>query len=166
MQHQLEQRIKIYLSIFITALFLSGISAFPLEWELKLLKNATEDQLNFSNMLYQWISQVYHALHLTNLKYPFLAYGTDWLAFAHLLFAILFIGPLVDPVKNIWVIQFGMIACLLIIPLALIAGPVRDIPFFWRIIDCSFGLLGFIPLYLTHQLVQKLVSLRTPVMNE
>jgi hypothetical protein len=36
--------------------------------------------------------------------------------------AILFIGPLRDPVKNKWVIEFGVIACILIIPFAMIAG--------------------------------------------
>jgi hypothetical protein len=29
--------------------------------------------------------------------YPFLAYGTDWLAFAHIVIAVFFIGPLVKP---------------------------------------------------------------------
>jgi hypothetical protein len=32
--------------------------------------------------------------------------------------------------------------------LALIAGPVRGIPFYWRMIDCSFGIFGTIPLWL------------------
>jgi hypothetical protein len=59
-----------------------------------------------------------------------LAYGTDWLAFAHLVIAIAFLGPLKDPVRNIWVVEFGMIACLLVIPLALICGPIRGIPFY------------------------------------
>jgi hypothetical protein len=40
------------------------------------------------------------------------------------------------------------IACTLIIPWALIFGMVRDIPFFWTLIDISFGVFGIIPLWL------------------
>jgi hypothetical protein len=75
-----------------------------------------------------------------------LAYGYDWLAFAHFVLAILFIGPLKDPVRNKWVIEFGMIACVLIIPFAFIAGHFRGIPVGWRLIDCAFGVIGIIPL--------------------
>jgi hypothetical protein len=81
----------------------------------------------------------------TNAHYPFLAYGTDWLAFAHLVIAVAFIGPYFDPIRNKWVITFGLIACVGVIPLALIAGPIRGIPFGWRLIDCSFGVCGAIP---------------------
>jgi hypothetical protein len=28
----------------------------------------------------------------------------------------------------------------------MICGPLRGIPFYWRLIDCSFGILGAIPL--------------------
>lgn len=78
-------------------------------------------------------------------SYPFVLYGTDWLAFAHLVIAVAFYGPYRDPVRNIWVIEFGMIACAGIIPLALICGPIRDIPFWWTVIDMSFGVFGVIP---------------------
>jgi len=50
--------------------------------------------------------------------------------------------------RNIWVLDFGLIACVLVFPLALICGPIRGIPFFHQAVDCSFGLLGFIPLWL------------------
>jgi hypothetical protein len=40
-----------------------------------------------------------------------------------------------------------MIACVLVIPFALVFGAVRGIPFWWRLIDCSFGVFGFVPLY-------------------
>jgi len=46
------------------------------------------------------------------------------------------------------VIQFGLIACVGVLFLALIAGPVRGIPFYWRVIDCSFGVFGAVPLIL------------------
>ena len=89
-------------------------------------------------------------------QYPFLAYGTDWLAFGHVAIALAFIDPLRDPVKNIWIIEFGMIACLLVIPWTLIFGAIREIPFFWQLVDMSFGILGFIPLWVARQSILKL----------
>jgi hypothetical protein len=88
-------------------------------------------------------------------------YGTDWLAFGHLMIAIAFIGPLRDPVRNIWVVEFGMIACVLVIPAALICGFVRGIPFFWRLIDCSFGVFGIVPLYLAWRLIRRAGAVHT-----
>jgi hypothetical protein len=58
-----------------------------------------------------------------------------------------------NPVKNIWVVEFGLIACVSVIPLALICGHIRGIPFPWRLIDCSFGVFGFIPLAFTRKLI-------------
>jgi hypothetical protein len=40
----------------------------------------------------------------------------------------LFIGPYLDPVRNKWVVTFGLIACAGVIPLALIADHIRGIP--------------------------------------
>jgi hypothetical protein len=98
------------------------------------------------------------AYRQVNENHSFLLYGYDWLAFAHFVLAILFIGPYRDPVKNIWVIEFGMIACVLIIPLAMIAGPARGIPLGWRLIDCSFGVFGFIPLWICYTQTKKIIS--------
>ena len=124
-------------------LVLSGVTAFPLEQELKFLC----ENLNQKTSLHQWIHETYEAVAYSNRVYPFLAYGTDWLAFAHLVIAVVFIGPIIDPVKNIWVIQFGIIACLMVFPLAFIAGYYREIPVYWQLIDCSFGALGIAFLY-------------------
>ena len=78
-----------------------------------------------------WIVRVRQGLDTADADYPFLLYGTDWLAFAHLVIAVAFYGPYRDPVRNIWVVEFGMIACAGIVPLALICGPIRGIPFWW-----------------------------------
>ena len=64
--------------------------------------------------------------------------GTDWLAFGHLVIALFFVGPWRHPVANAWVLKAGLVACAGVIPLALICGPLRGIPFYWRLIDCSF----------------------------
>lgn len=144
---QLRKRIRGWLILFIVSLVVSGLTAFPLEWELSLLSKSVTNE---------WINSVYDAVYDINNKYPFISYGTDWLAFAHLVIALAFIGPLIDPVRNIWVIQFGMMACLLVFPLALICGPIRHIPFYWQLVDCSFGLFGFIPLYFCYKNIRKL----------
>src|SRR5262249_5462937 len=108
--------------------------------------------------LTHWIEFVYQGLNVTGRDYPFMSYGTDWLAFAHIVIAVAFIGPLRDPVKNIWVIEFGMIACALIIPTALIFGSLRGIPFFWQLIDCSFGVFGFATLYVARGWTRQLMA--------
>ena len=140
-------KIKICLWVIIIGLALSGITAFPLESELAMWK----DYLSPNSLMGNWVNTIYQAIKTTNTQYPWLSYGTDWLAFAHLMIAVAFIGPLRDPVKNIWVIHFGMIACIAIFPLAFIAGAIRGIPFFWRLIDCSFGVIGFMPLYFSNK---------------
>ena len=144
------RRIRFWLAIFVTGLVLSGITAFPLQSELgrlvTLLHTSWLRPIAESTRLLPWIERVNEGLSATNGRYPFLAYGTDWLAFAHLVIAVAFIGPCVDPVRNKWVITFGLIACAGVIPLALIAGYIRGIPLPWRLIDCSFGILGSVPL--------------------
>ena len=97
-----------------------------------------------------------YALIATNARYPFLAYGTDWLAFAHLVIAVAFVGPWRDPVRNRWVVTFGLIACAGVIPLALIAGAVRGIPLYWRLIDCAFGVGGAALLWPCARAIQEL----------
>jgi hypothetical protein len=141
---QLKKKIRTVLAVFLILLLLSGITAFPLQWELHLLHNWFGNGTGaFSN----WINHVFAGLDETLTKYPYLSYGTDWLAFAHIVIASAFIGPWMDPVRNVWVLKWGILACILVFPLAFICGPIREIPFFWQLIDCSFGLLGMIPLY-------------------
>ena len=151
------KQIRLLLLLFIVALLLSGATAIPLETELKLLASFTGNgRAEPTSGLAAWVLRVRDALVETNAKYPFLAYGTDWLAFGHFVIAIAFIGPWRDPVKNIWVVEFGMIACALVLPFAFIMGGVRGIPIGWRLIDCSFGLLGIIPLWFCRRLIKQL----------
>jgi hypothetical protein len=65
--------------------------------------------------------------------------------------AVAFFGPYIDPVRNKWVITFGLIACVGVIPLALIAGAIRGIPLPWRLVDCSFGFFSSVPLLFIRQ---------------
>ncbi|MGX7666676.1 hypothetical protein [Flavobacterium pedocola] len=152
-ESRLRKRIKLLIIFFIISLVLSGVTAFPIETELEIV-NANIS--SFPQYFQNWINQVYVAVKSTNDNYPYLSYGTDWLAFAHIVIAVAFIGPLRDPLKNIWVIQFGMISCFMVFPLAFIAGPLREIPFYWQVIDCSFGVFGFALLYLCYRNILKL----------
>ncbi len=147
----LLRRARLWLLFFMAALIAAGLTAIPLQWELDVLASCLGISADASPDTYtgltHWIAKVRQAIHQTNAQYPFMAYGTDWLAFAHILIAILFLGPLWDPVRNRWVITFGLIACVAVVPTALVFGPIRGIPLLWQLIDCSFGVFGFIPLW-------------------
>ena len=161
----LLRRIRIVLAGFVAGLILSGLTAFPLRFELDLLARwlGASDASGVSpdgSALLNWIVTVRDAVRATDVRYPFLAYGTDWLAFAHLVIAIAFIGPWRNPVRNIWVIEWGLIASVLVVPLALICGPLRGIPLGWRLVDCSFCLLGCAPLWLCRRWTLQLEQLQ------
>jgi len=143
---KLLRTVRVWIAVFIVGLVLSGATAFPLEHETAWLASLVAAHPVFPVSMVAWIQRVHEALWDESVRYPFLAYGTDWLAFAHLVLAVAFIGPYVDPVRNKWVLQFGLMACAAVPLLALIAGPFRGIPFGWRLIDCSFGVFGAIPL--------------------
>jgi hypothetical protein len=135
------------------------VTAFPLESETRwLLSAVTSVRSHVPAGLVDWIALVHQGVAETNERYPFMAYGTDWLAFAHLVIAVAFWGPLKDPVRNIWVVQFGMIACLAVIPLAMICGPLRGIPVWWRMIDISFGVFGIVPLLFAYKSIKTVAA--------
>ena len=156
--HTLLRRARGLLVLFVVGLVLSGLTALPIKAEADLLQRVVGEGSPTESwwpQLAQWISLVQRGVAESHQKYPFLFYGTDWLAFAHIVIAIAFIGPLRDPIRNIWVVEFGMIACILVIPVALICGPIRGIPFFWRLIDCSFGVIGILPLWLARRYIRR-----------
>ena len=155
----LLRKIRVWLVLFIIGLVLSGLTAFPLERETATLDrifHVSPTPQPGEPPLHTWLRRVHDGIVHTNRNYPFMAYGTDWLAFAHLVIAVAFFGPLYDPVRNKWVLLFGVVACLGVLPLALIAGPIRGIPPYWRLIDCSFGIVGVIPLLLCLRYVRRL----------
>ena len=137
------------LAVFILCLVASGLTAFPLEWETGLLVRGIDawGLARFWPDLAAWVHRVHQGLSETYTAHAFVAYGTDWLAFAHLVIALAFVGALRDPVRNVWVLDFGMMACAAVPPFALTCGRLRGIPWFWQCVDMSFGILGFIPLY-------------------
>lgn len=160
--------VRFWLIVFIVGLVLSGVTAFPLQTETALLVriSAALGIPEHLPALRAWFSRVADALADTNAHYPFLAYGTDWLAFGHLVIAVAFIGPLIDPVRNKWFITFGLIACAGVLPLALIAGPIRGIPLYWRMIDCSFGIFGCIPLLVCRAKINRIEAASNKSINQ
>lgn len=146
----LHRRIKLLTWLFIVGLVASGATAIPLLAELNVLANFFGPNGD-SSELARWFLRVHDALAQTQAQHPFLYYGTDWLAFGHFVIALVFVGALRDPVRNRWLFDFGLIACGLVIPFALVFGELRGIPFWWRLIDCSFGVFGFIPLWFCRQ---------------
>ena len=159
---RLRRRIRVLTWLFIVGLVLSGATAIPLQWELDTTANilglADSKSGQDTAGLAKWIPKVRDGWRDANEKYPFVAYGTDWLAFGHFVIAIAFVGALRDPVRNIWQFQFGMIACLLLVPYAFVFGGLRGIPISWRLIDCSFGVIGFIPLWICQRAAAELAE--------
>ena len=157
----LEHRIRYLVIFFMIALSISGLTAIPLDWGSRLLVNyfgAGTWMASFWPAMSQWLETVRQGIVVTQKKASFIFYGTDWLAFAHVVIAIAFLGPLRDPVKNIWVIEFGMIACVLLIPWGMTFSIIRGIPSFWLPIDFSFGVFGLLPLWLARKYILELAK--------
>ena len=145
--------IRIWIIIFMVALMISGLTAVPLEWGTQLLAEVTEP---WGEPWSGWSAYSAEAVAHVGNTYPMLFYGTDWLAFAHVVIALAFVGPYRDPVRNRWVIEWGLWCCLLVLPFAFLWAPVRGIPFFWRCVDASFGVIGAIPLWLVLKRIDRL----------
>ena len=152
--------IRFWLGVVVFGLVVSGATAIPLVTEADLMHRVVNKYEFFGPEVREWVQTIYAGILDSNARYPFLLYGTDWLAFGHFVIAIAFIGPMRDPVRNRWVIDFGIIACLLIIPYALVFGGIRGIPVWWRLIDCSFGVFGLIPLWLARRGTQRLEGMQ------
>ena len=134
------KKIRRVVIVFIILLAVSGITAFPLNTEVDYMLAHID---SFPVFFQQWIKTVHHSVHQTP---SIVLYGTDWLAFAHIIIALFFVGVYRDPVRNKFTITIGIIACISVFPLALICGPIRNIHFYHQIIDCCFGLFGLMPL--------------------
>lgn len=145
--------IRRWLAFFMVALLLSGLTAVPLEWGTRWL---ADTMAPWGDPWAGWADHAAEAVSHVGSTYPMLFYGTDWLAFAHVVIALAFIGPYRDPVRNKWVIEWGLCCCLLVLPLAFLWAPMRGIPFFWRCVDASFGVIGAVPLWLVRRRIRRM----------
>ncbi|MFE0462601.1 hypothetical protein ACFW1A_25430 [Kitasatospora sp. NPDC058965] len=150
-----RRRVRRWLLLFVVCLVLSGLTAFPLRAESGLLVDLAH-RLPAPHGATAWLERVHAGLVDEDARYPFLAYGTDWLAFAHLVIAGAFLGPLRDPVRNVFVVRWALGACAGIVPLAVVCGPVRGIPVYWSFVDMSFGVVGAVPLLLVLRGIRRL----------
>lgn len=157
---KLRRRIRICTWLLIVGTVVSGVTAIPLQGELDVFARVLRAQElspdQAGSGFVKWILIVREGVHTTYAKYPFFGYGTDWLAFAHIVIAIAFAGSLRHPVRNCWLFTFGMTACALVVPWAFLFGEFRGIPMGWRLIDCLFGVFGFIPCWLCHRWLREL----------
>jgi len=145
-----KKQIKILILGYVTALVISGATAMIVPEGIASLDRMIPSTWT---IIYQWV----HFVHTQIQASPkFLLYGYDWLAFAHYVIAISFYGVWKDPIRNKWVIEWAMIASLLIFPLAFVMGFLRGIPFWWQLIDCSFGVVSLIPLIMIHRRIKVL----------
>lgn len=159
--------IRICLIIVIIGLVISGVTAFPLREELLFGRDLLNDSglgATFPELAF-WVQRVAEGLDATGNAYPFIAYGTDWLAFAHLAIAVAFIGPIANPIRNVWVTIWGLIMCAGIIPLALIAGAIRGLPIGWQLGDIAFGLVAAVPLTIALVLTRRLERSTLPPLS-
>ncbi len=140
---------RIWLILFSVALIVSGLTAIFAREGLRFLSPLFA-QGAFLHTLWpsmsNWLSLVHQAVEEMYDKYPFLAYGYDWLAFGHFIIAIPFIMAIRDPRRHSWVITYGISACLAVLPFAIIFGAIREIPLFWRFVDILFGIGGLVVL--------------------
>ena len=156
-QKRLINQTRWWIGFFMLGLVLSGMTAFPIQWGLSIIESLTN---GLNSELSRWISRVAHGIGQTHENYPFVAYGTDWLGFAHIIIALFYIEVFRNPASGLHLVKVGLIACVAVIPLALIAGHVREIPFFWQLIDCSFGVFGSIPLIFCYRNIKRLNHLQ------
>ena len=148
----LRNRVRAMSWVLVIGLLVAGVTAIPLETELdfaaRVLNASDLAPEQASSGFVRWVLLVREGVHATNTTYPFMSYGTDWLAFAHIVLAIAFLGCVNHPLRNSWLFTLGMIASVLVVPWALVMGEVRQIPMGWRLIDCAFGVLAFVPCWL------------------
>jgi hypothetical protein len=153
----LLRRIRLGTGAFLLALVASGATALPIRTEFDLGARFLGKDFRGGGAVpepvAEWFAEVHRGL---SSQAGLLAYGTDWLAFGHFAIALAFVGALRDPVRNRWLFQFGLVVCALVFPWALGFGALRGIPWWWRAVDCSFGLFGSLPLWACHTWVTRL----------
>ncbi|HTH49698.1 MAG TPA: hypothetical protein VMB21_19450 [Candidatus Limnocylindria bacterium] len=147
----LSRRLRSWTWLFIIGLVLSGVTAIPIQAEFDWLASFLGSDFGgggiVPEIISKWLAHAYVGISVTSRSAPFVWYGTDWLAFGHLVIALSFVGVLRDPVRNRWLYQFALLACVAVVPWALVFGAIRGVPLWWRLVDCSFGVFGFVPVW-------------------
>ena len=150
------KRAKLMLGIIVFGLLVSGITVWPAVPELKLVVRIAWGEAVPSGIIHSFVLQSIEGLEAVQADYPFMLYAHDWLAFAHIVLAILFAGAIKDPVRNKWIVQCGLIMCALVPVLAGICIPIRGLPFCWFWIDFAFAPAAALPLWIALRDIKKI----------
>jgi hypothetical protein len=150
-----SMRPKLMLAIVAIGLFVSGVTVWPAETELRTIVRVVWGDASPTGQLHAFLLEAIEGLEAVKAAYPFLLYAHDWLAFAHIVLAILFAGAIRDPVRNIWVVQCGIIMCGLVPVLAAVCIPIRGLPLFWFWIDFAFAPAAALPLLIALRDIRK-----------
>lgn len=97
------------MALFIVALVISGVTAFPLLAELKLVVRllgleAASGPAGHTGLAF-WMLTIRFGLEDMYRQNPWIAYGTDWLAFGHIVIALFFVRPLFCPEESRWTLS-------------------------------------------------------------
>ena len=136
------------LAIVVFGLLVSGITVWPAVPELKLAVRIAWGDAEPSGVLHSFVLRAIEGLESVEANHPFMLYAHDWLAFAHIVLAILFAGAIRDPVRNVWIVQCGLIMCVLVPVLAGVCIPIRELPLVWFWIDFAFAPAAALPLWI------------------
>ena len=108
-------RIRIWLGLFVAGLLIAGITAFPLEWEASMVSRWLHGSGAWAGTAFPalraWLDEAARGFAVSHRLYPWLAYGTDWLAFGHitiavaLSFGVIGISPLFLAYQHIRVLE-------------------------------------------------------------
>ena len=147
------------IGIVVFGLLVSGITVWPAILEVQFAISLFWGDGPASGELHGFALEALAALEHMQAETTFMSYAHDWLAFAHIVLAILFTGIIKGPVRNIWVIQCGLIICALVPVLAGICIPLRGLPPVWFLIDFAFAPAPAIPLWLALREVRKAEAL-------
>lgn len=152
------RRIRWMLCVVVLGLVFSGLTTFPLMWEVNILNNWLGDPSDLSTIpeVSGFISHIYEGVNLVHQQYPFFLYGLDWLGFAHIAIALAFLGPIRQPLEHYWVVEWAILVCLICVPAILFFGYIREMPLFWSLIDSVFPLIALVPLCIAFKDIRSL----------
>ena len=154
------RRVRGWTAFFVVGLALSGATALPIPTQLAIAVRVLGEDLRAGGFVPDamavWLQTLRDGIRTTEAAAPFMFYGTDWLAFGHFAIAVAFVGALRDPLRNRWLFQYGMWICAAVPVWALVCGPIRGIPFWWRLVDASFGIVGFVPMWMCDRWIRTL----------
>ncbi len=142
------KRAKWMLGMVVFGLVVSGVTVWPAIPELKTAVRIVWGDGEPAGALHGFILRTIEGIQSVEANYPFMLYAHDWLAFAHIALAILFAGAISDPVRNVWIVQCGLIMCALVPVLAGICIPIRGLPLVWFWVDFAFAPAAALPLWI------------------